>query len=149
MSFTSNHRWYFLFSHVLIPASLLMGCTPQTETGKSLPTEQPPKSFAANVVDEEQASEKAQPTDNNVVITGDLNSVDWNSHIGKQVMIEGNLMIVDTYDLARRGQIKVARNRLHVPTSRIDPNDADAKKNSFKVIKELMALQELEIILVL
>jgi len=132
MSFTSNHRWYFLFSHVLMPASLLMGCTPQTETGKSLPTEQPPKSFAANVVDEEQASEKAQPTDNNVVITGDLNLVDWNAHIGKQVMIEGDLIIVDTYDLARRGQIKVARNRLHVPTSRIDPNDADAKNNSFE-----------------
>lgn len=132
MIFASNHRWYFLFSHVLISASLLMGCTPQTETGKSVTTEQPPKSFAANVVDEEQASEKAQPTDNNVVITGDLNSVDWNSHIGKQVMIKGDLMIVDTYDLARRGQIKVARNRLHVPTSRIDPNDADANKNSFE-----------------
>lgn len=132
MIFASNHRWYFLFSHVLISSSLLMGCTPQTETGKSVPTEQPSSSSAANIVDEDQASEKAQPTDNNVVITGDLNSVDWNSHIGKQVMIEGDLMIVDTYDLARRGQIKVSRNRLHVPTSRIDPNDADANKNSFE-----------------
>lgn len=131
MIHTSHHRWYFLLSHVVISTSLLMGCAPQRETGKSVPPEQPHKSFTANVIAEERSSEKVQSDDNSVVITGDLNSVDWDSHVGKQIVIKGDLTIVDTYDLARRGQIKVSRNRLHVPTSRIDPNDADANKNSF------------------
>ena len=132
MIYTSTHRWYCLFPHVVISASLLMGCIPQTKTGKPAPTEQAPKGFTTNFVDEEKASEKAQPDNDYVVITGDLNSVDWKSHIGKQVVIRGDLMIVDTYDLARRGQIKVARNRLYVPTSHIDPNDTNPNDNSFE-----------------
>lgn len=67
-----------------------------------------------------------------VVIAGDLNSVDWRSHLGKQVVIDGDLVIVDTYDLARRGQVTVARERLYVPTSQIDPNDADPRETSFE-----------------
>ena len=73
-----------------------------------------------------------QPAEQNRVIDGDLASVDWNSLVGQNVTIEGDLVIVDTYDLARRGQVKVARNRLYVPTSKIDPNDADANDNSFE-----------------
>jgi len=39
---------------------------------------------------------------------------------------------VDTHDLVRRGQVKVARNRLYVPTDSVDPNDADAQATSFE-----------------
>ena len=132
MIYTFANLWYCLFPHVVISASLLMGCTPQTKTGKPAPIEQAPKDLTTNFADEEKASEKAQPDNDKVVITGDLNSVDWQSHLGEQVVIEGDLMIIDTYDLARRGQIKVARNRLYVPTSHIDPNDANPNANSFE-----------------
>jgi uncharacterized protein len=59
------------------------------------------------------------------VIRGDLNAVDWEPLVGKQVRIEGELVVVDTFDLVRRGQLKVARQRLFIPTQSIDPNDAD------------------------
>ena len=66
------------------------------------------------------------------VISGELGAVAWSSLVGKNVIITGNLVIVDTYDLARRGQIKVARSRLFVPTSKVDPNDADPVGTSFE-----------------
>ena len=67
-----------------------------------------------------------------VMIDGDLSTVDWQSMIGKQVTIKGDLVVVDTYDLLRRGQVKVARDRLYIPTSRIDPNDADPTQTSYE-----------------
>ena len=67
-----------------------------------------------------------------VVIDGDLGAVDWDSLIGREVIVKGDLMIVDTHDLVRRGQVKVARNRIYVPTGSIDPNDADPESNSFE-----------------
>ena len=67
-----------------------------------------------------------------VLIDGDLNSVDWRALIGKSVTVTGDLVVVDTFDLARRGQVKVARRRLYVPTSQIDPNDADPDATSFE-----------------
>ncbi len=67
-----------------------------------------------------------------VVIKGDLASVDWKSLIGKQVTIEGQLEVVDAYNLVRYGEVKVARQRLHIPTSQIDPNDADPNGVSFQ-----------------
>lgn len=65
-------------------------------------------------------------------ISGDLESVDWESMVGQSVTVEGKLMVVDNFELGRRGQVRVARNRLFVPTNRIDPNDADARANSFE-----------------
>jgi len=70
--------------------------------------------------------------DDRVVISGDLNSVDWSSMVGKKLTVTGDLVVVDTHDLARRGQVKVARDRLYVPTSRVDPNDADPNATSFE-----------------
>ena len=67
-----------------------------------------------------------------VVISGDLGSVDWPSMVGQEITVTGDLVVVDTHDLARRGQVKVARSRLYVPTSRIDPNDADLNAISFE-----------------
>lgn len=78
-----------------------------------------------------QPSEAASSNQRHVVIRGDLQAVDWKSMIGKQVRIEGTLEVVDTYDLVRYGEVKVARERLRIPTSYIDPNDADAKGVSF------------------
>ena len=66
------------------------------------------------------------------VISGDFDSVDWNSMVGQDVTIKGNLMVADTFDLPRYGQIKVARERLFVPTSHIDPNDADPDAVSYE-----------------
>ena len=67
-----------------------------------------------------------------IVIKGDLDSVDWDSMIGQQIEISGDLLIVDHFDLLRRGRIKVARERLFVPTNDIDPNDADPSGTSFE-----------------
>ena len=66
------------------------------------------------------------------LISGDLGAVDWSSMVDKEITVKGNLVVVDTFDLARRGQIKVARDRLYVPTNRIDPNDADPEGTSFE-----------------
>ena len=63
-------------------------------------------------------------------ISGELNAVDWDSMVGQEVTIEGDLVVVDTYDLARRGQVKVARKRLYIPSETIDPNDSEANRNS-------------------
>lgn len=65
-------------------------------------------------------------------ISGDLALVDWQSLVGEEVTVAGELVVVDTYDLVRRGQVKVARDRLFIPTSQIDPNDADASATSFE-----------------
>lgn len=67
-----------------------------------------------------------------VVIDGDLSEVDWESLVGKRLTIKGDLVVVDTYDLLRRGQIKVARERLFIPTSHIDPNDKDPDGYTFE-----------------
>lgn len=52
--------------------------------------------------------------------------------MGQQVIIKGELVVVDTYDLARHGQVKVARRRLYIPTNTIDPNDKDPDGTSFE-----------------
>ena len=74
----------------------------------------------------------SEPKTDGVIISGDLGSVDWKSMVGKEVTIKGDLVVVDTYNLARHGQVKVARDRLYIPTSQVDPNDADARGNSFE-----------------
>lgn len=81
-----------------------------------------------------KAAAESEPVseDESVVISGPLGSVDWSALVGKDITIDGDLVIVDTYDLIRRGQVKVARNRLFIPTSSIDPNDSDADENSFE-----------------
>jgi len=77
-------------------------------------------------------SEEPKSVGEPITIDGDLNSVDWKSMLGKEVTITGELVIVDTWDLARRGQVKVARNRLYVPTNSIDPNDKDPSATSYE-----------------
>ena len=79
-------------------------------------------------------------------IEGDLSSVDWPSMIGQDITITGDLVVVDTFDLARRGQVVVARDRLYVPTSGVDPNDADPDGTSFEGggnVAQVVAAQKL------
>ena len=102
----------------------------------------------------EETKVYSESSEDPVVIEGDLSSVDWRSLVGKEVTIKGDLVVVDTYNLARRGQVTVARNRLYIPTSQIDPNDADAQDTSFeggsnvgKVIKALKFNREASVIL--
>lgn len=75
---------------------------------------------------------QSKADDEVVVIDGDLNLVDWKSLVGKKLTVTGDLIVVDNDDLARRGQVKVARDRLYVPTNQIDPNDADPNETSFE-----------------
>ena len=72
------------------------------------------------------------PQVNGQVIDGDLSSVDWPSMLGQDVTVTGNLVVVDTFDLVRRGRVVVARERLYIPTSSVDPNDADPNATYFK-----------------
>ena len=127
-----TYRWHCLFPTLMAWALLLSGCNPKPNTEIQSNAETASTSLTANTSGETKESGKPESDNNNVVITGDLNSVDWQSHVGKQVVIEGDLVIVDTYDLARRGQIKVARSRLHVPTTQVDPNDANPDETSFE-----------------
>ena len=82
------------------------------------------------------------PARSGVVIRGDLSDVDWDQHVGALVLIEGDLTIVDTYDLARRGQITVSRSRLFVPTSQIDPNDLQADGTTSAGLNNVAAVTE-------
>ena len=72
------------------------------------------------------------PVEDSGEITGPLESVDWDSLVGKEITVNGKLEVVDTYDLVRRGQIKVARQRIFIPTNSIDPNDKDPNATSFE-----------------
>ena len=65
------------------------------------------------------------------MVTGPLESVDWGSLVGRNVVIAGKLEVVDTFNLVRYGEVRVARERLYVPTSRIDPNDRNPEGVSF------------------
>ena len=84
------------------------------------------------VAPKSNALETSETSVESGAINGDLGSVDWDSMVGQQITITGELVVVDTHDLARRGQVKLARERIHVPTSQIDPNDADADATSFE-----------------
>ncbi len=83
---------------------------------------------AASVTNMEAPAESSEV----LTVDGALDSVDWKSMLGKNVEIKGKLVVVDTYDLARRGQVVLARERLFVPTNAVDPNDSDASENSFE-----------------
>lgn len=120
---------------ILIPVfliSVLVGCKPNPEFSSH--SNSPTASGSANASDAVEAKETGfgARDSTKTVIDSDLNSVDWRSLSGKEVVIEGDLVIVDTYDLARYGRIKVARERLYIPTNRIDPNDADPNGNAFE-----------------
>ena len=107
------------------------GCQPAAETEIAGSSNAASQSNTAKVASTTKSNDPETASDS-VIIDGELDSVDWESMIGRDVTIRGNLVIVDTFDLVRRGQIKVARERLYIPTNRIDPNDTDPNATSYE-----------------
>ncbi len=126
---------HLAFALTLAVLPVLLGC--ETEATQPIPdTKAIAPSGTLNTKTEADSDppetiESKLATSDTLIADG-LESIDWQSLVGKQVTIEGDLVVVDTYDLIRRGQVNVARTRLYVPTSRIDPNDADPDQNSFQ-----------------
>ena len=108
-----------LFAIFVVFCFAISGCKPSVKS--------PPIKTSENSPNDETSKASAE-----TVISGDLSKVDWKSLIGQSVTIDGKLVIVDNYDLIRRGQVVVARERLFIPTSEIDPNDADPTQNTFE-----------------
>ncbi len=120
-----------LFALMTIALLAHCGCEPTakkeaTRSGNAIP--EPKTGAVASSTKSADREAGGEPT----LINGDLSSVDWRSMLGQEVTVTGDLVVVDTYDLIRRGQVKVARERLYVPTSRVDPNDADPNGASFE-----------------
>jgi predicted extracellular nuclease len=116
-----------LLSLTIVWLFCLAGCGERVEREITLH-----ESALASATSQVALGATVEPNRAPVVIAGELNEVDWKSLIGQNVTIKGNLTIVDTYDLVRRGQVKVARDRLYVPTSQIDPNDKNPNATSFQ-----------------
>ena len=91
-----------------------------------------PVSFGGGPEERHQHPDDCVAADDAVVISGELASVDWKTLLGQQVTIEGKLKIVDTHNLARYGEVTIARERLYVPTTQIDPNDSNPDGVSFE-----------------
>ena len=85
--------------------------------------------FNLTVVAEEVAGNSSSAS--GLVVEGPLEDVDWRSLVGRKVTLR-DLVIVDTYSLLRRGQLTMARKRLQIPTSVVDPNDADPSGTTFE-----------------
>ncbi|WP_236621062.1 ExeM/NucH family extracellular endonuclease [Rhodopirellula sallentina] len=59
-------------------------------------------------------------------LTFDGREIDWKSLDGRLVRFTDDMIVTDTHDLARYGQVTLSANeRLYVATEMIDPNDAD------------------------
>ena len=108
-------------------ASTLPGCTPPAVDGGGSPAKAAP---TASAPAPRQADLATAGTREAVVIDGDLSEVNWRSLVGQQVAISGELVVVDTFNLLRWGEVKVARERLLIPTEHIDPNDADPSETT-------------------
>ena len=119
----------FFFAAAAITASLLALSKLSTQRGVVAPAN---SDANTSLVAFTTTHPGPHPDSAAVVINGDLTLIDWKSLVGKRVRVTGDLVIVDTHDLARRGQVKVARERLYVPTTQIDPNDSDPEGTSFE-----------------
>ncbi len=126
-----------LFALMTITLLLNFGCNPAAEktiSGDSSVDSNSPTSLRKTdgVASTTTGSKNREAEGEPILISGDLGSVDWPSMLGQKITITGDLVVVDTYDLVRRGQVKVARDRLYIPTGRIDPNDVDPNATSFE-----------------
>lgn len=100
----------------------------EADPASERPNDSRPESASAASADRRTDDASNQP----VVIRRELNGVDWDSLVGTEVQIEGDLVVVDTYDLIRRGQVVVARSPASVPTAFIDPNDASPEGTNYQ-----------------
>ena len=96
-----RHRTIVTSACLLLGLAVFGGCSPKENKGVA--------SGADGVGSSSDGGPESSATAGEVLAITDLNSVDWESLIGQNVKIEGELVVVDTYDLARRGQVKVAR----------------------------------------
>ena len=129
------------FTLLVVVLAAFFGCQP-AETDRGVADKDGNGQSDTKVVGDPGSEGKTESNDggsvgpegsgDSVVIHGDLSSIDLKSMRGQQVTITGDLVVVDNYDLIRRGQVKVARERLFIPTSLIDPNDAQASGTSFE-----------------
>ncbi|MFG0288209.1 MAG: ExeM/NucH family extracellular endonuclease [Rhodopirellula sp. JB044] len=56
----------------------------------------------------------------------DGDEVDWKDYEGQLVRFTDDMIVTDTHDLGRYGQVALSANeRLYVPTDLVDPNDAE------------------------
>ncbi|MCC9654509.1 ExeM/NucH family extracellular endonuclease [Rhodopirellula halodulae] len=126
---TASIRW-------LVGLLLVVGCKPASNpVAKPESVAEPAKTNVEPIASTDSAiadTPSFRPSADAIVIDGALNEIDWDSLVGKRVIVRGDLTIVDTYNLIRRGQVDVARERLYVPTSIVDPNDKDPKLNSYE-----------------
>ena len=106
-------------------ATIPPGCAPPAEQ-----LEQPAGTAASSPPAQSRPQSASNRGQSAVVIDGDLSMVDWRSYVGDRVSIPGELVVVDTHNLLRWGEVKVARDRLFIPTDHIDPNDADPSQNA-------------------
>lgn len=113
------------------PASVDVASPPNAPSPETAAAGEPEATEPESIEPTIQASD-ASSNGAAVAIRGGLESVDWSAMVGQEVTIEGDLVVVDTYDLLRRGQVNVARSRLYVPTSRVDPNDSQPSDTSFE-----------------
>ncbi len=121
-----------LFNLMLV-VLLCTGCVPTKGYEPDSAEETASDSIADSVAaGGDSTAQESGEVDEPLIISGDLTAVDWGSLVGRTVTVRGDLVVVDTYDLIRRGQIKVARHRIYVPTNRIDPNDADPEGTTSK-----------------
>jgi len=67
-----------------------------------------------------------------IELTSPLESIRWGRYVGKRVRLPGDYVVIDTYNLAARGQFTLAAKRLAIPTETIDPNDAPADGLSYQ-----------------
>ena len=133
MKRTKNSALPYLICLILALFNL-SGCTPEEPAQKDNSETVDPAAFAPD-----QGSPSTSLSNEGISEAGkgdpppkDLSSIDWEAKVGEEVTIPGELVVVDNFDLARYGQVRVARKRLYVPTNAIDPNDADPNATSFE-----------------
>lgn len=110
---------------------LIGGCRPGNDSDVVEISEEVTIANKVEIPSQVVAVPSASPSASGVVIEGPLEEVDWGSLVGREVTIR-DLVIVDTYSLLRFGQLTMARDRLQIPTSVVDPNDADPSGTTFE-----------------
>nr|WP_236625004.1 ExeM/NucH family extracellular endonuclease [Rhodopirellula sp. SWK7] len=80
-----------------------------------------------------------------IELTLNEEEIDWGKLKGSLVRFVGDLVVTDTHDLARYGQVTLsADERLYVPTELVDPNDADPSGNTITGSDNVDAIRAVE-----
>ncbi|EMI52473.1 extracellular nuclease [Rhodopirellula sallentina SM41] len=75
----------------------------------------------------------------------DGDAIDWEDYDGRLVRFTDDMIVTDTHDLARYGQVTLsASERLYVPTELIDPNDPEPTGESTSGSENVAAIRAAE-----